>query len=117
VDADEDGIGGDDAADCFWYLVPTKTRVISQRRLRGLWALLFGSLWKVVRIERGLVNPAVLQIDDCLEPPRPIMCLEPAKWRIDGVAEACAPSEFCVCVSCLYPASKKTNAANICCYC
>ena len=36
VDADEDGVGGDDAADCFRYLVATKTRSISQRKLRGL---------------------------------------------------------------------------------
>ena len=36
VDADEDGIGGDDAADCFRYLVATKSRAISQRKLRGL---------------------------------------------------------------------------------
>jgi len=36
VDADEDGVGGDDAADCLRYLVATKTRSISQRKLRGL---------------------------------------------------------------------------------
>jgi hypothetical protein len=36
VDADEDGIGGDDAADCLRYLVATKARVIAQRKLRGL---------------------------------------------------------------------------------
>ena len=36
VDADEDGIGGDDAADCLRYLVATKTRAISVRKLRGL---------------------------------------------------------------------------------
>ena len=36
VDADEDGIGGDDAADCFRYLVATKSRAVSQRKLRGL---------------------------------------------------------------------------------
>lgn len=35
VDADEDGVGGDDAADCLRYLVATKTRSISQRKLRG----------------------------------------------------------------------------------
>ena len=33
VDADEDGVGGDDAADC---LVATKARVVIQRKLRGL---------------------------------------------------------------------------------
>jgi hypothetical protein len=36
VDADEDGIGGDDAADCLRYLVATKSRVVAQRKLRGL---------------------------------------------------------------------------------
>ena len=36
VDADEDGIGGDDAADCLRYLVATKSRSISQRKLRGV---------------------------------------------------------------------------------
>ena len=36
VDADEDGVGGDDAADCLRYPVATKTRSISQRKLRGL---------------------------------------------------------------------------------
>jgi len=36
VDADEDGLGGDDAADCFRYLVATKSRAIVQRKLRGL---------------------------------------------------------------------------------
>ncbi len=36
VDADEDGIGGDDAADCLRYLVATKARTISERKLRGL---------------------------------------------------------------------------------
>jgi hypothetical protein len=36
VDADEDGVGGDDAADCFRYLVATKARTITQRKLRGL---------------------------------------------------------------------------------
>jgi hypothetical protein len=36
VDADEDGIGGDDAADCMRYLVATKSRVVAQRKLRGL---------------------------------------------------------------------------------
>ncbi|MGD0539671.1 MAG: hypothetical protein ABSC03_18740 [Verrucomicrobiota bacterium] len=36
VDADEDGQGGDDAADALRYLVATKPRVIVQRKLRGL---------------------------------------------------------------------------------
>jgi hypothetical protein len=36
VDADEDGVGGDDAADCMRYLVATKSRVVAQRKLRGL---------------------------------------------------------------------------------
>ncbi|MBI5385075.1 MAG: hypothetical protein HZA90_10355 [Verrucomicrobia bacterium] len=36
VDADEDGIGGDDAADALRYLVATKPRVLSVRKLRGL---------------------------------------------------------------------------------
>jgi hypothetical protein len=36
VDADEDGVGGDDAADCLRYLVATKSRVVAQRKLRGL---------------------------------------------------------------------------------
>jgi phage terminase large subunit len=36
IDADEDGIGGDDAADCLRYLVATKSRSISQRKLTGL---------------------------------------------------------------------------------
>jgi hypothetical protein len=36
VDADEDGNGGDDAADCLRYLVATKARLVVQRRLRGL---------------------------------------------------------------------------------
>jgi hypothetical protein len=36
VDSDEDGIGGDDCADCLRYLVATKSRSISQRKLRGL---------------------------------------------------------------------------------
>ena len=35
VDADADGVGGDDAADCLRYLVATKTRTITQRKLRG----------------------------------------------------------------------------------
>jgi hypothetical protein len=36
VDADEDGIGGDDCADALRYLVATKSRSITQRKLRGL---------------------------------------------------------------------------------
>jgi hypothetical protein len=36
VDCDEDGIGGDDAADVLRYLVATKTRTVTQRKLRGL---------------------------------------------------------------------------------
>ena len=36
VDTDEEGIGGDDAADCLRYLVATKARTVVQRRLRGL---------------------------------------------------------------------------------
>jgi hypothetical protein len=36
VDCDEDGVGGDDAADCCRYLVATKSRAISQRKLRGV---------------------------------------------------------------------------------
>ena len=36
VDADEDGVGGDDAADALRYLVATKTRAVTQRKLRGL---------------------------------------------------------------------------------
>jgi hypothetical protein len=36
VDCDEDGIGGDDAADALRYLVATKSRTITQRKLRGL---------------------------------------------------------------------------------
>src|SRR6266496_1908867 len=36
VDADEGGVGGDDAADCFRYLVTTESRTIAQRKLRGL---------------------------------------------------------------------------------
>ena len=35
VDADEDGVGGDDTADCLRYLVATKSRVVAQRKLRG----------------------------------------------------------------------------------
>ena len=35
VDADEEGIGGDDAADALRYLVATKSREVRVRRLRG----------------------------------------------------------------------------------
>ena len=36
VDADEYGVGGDDAADCLGYLVATKSRTVTQRKLSGL---------------------------------------------------------------------------------
>jgi hypothetical protein len=36
VDVDEDGNGGDDTADCLRYLVATKARAVTQRKLRGL---------------------------------------------------------------------------------
>ncbi len=36
VDADEDGVGGDDAADALRYLVATKSREVRQRKLAGL---------------------------------------------------------------------------------
>ena len=36
VDADEEGVGGDDAADALRYLVATKSRAVMQRKLRGL---------------------------------------------------------------------------------
>lgn len=36
VDADEDGVGGDDAADCLRYLVATKGRVVKARKPRGV---------------------------------------------------------------------------------
>jgi hypothetical protein len=36
VDCDEAGIGGDDAADALRYLVATKSRTVTQRRLRGV---------------------------------------------------------------------------------
>jgi hypothetical protein len=36
VDADEDGVGGDDCADCLRYLVATKSREVRARKLRGL---------------------------------------------------------------------------------
>jgi hypothetical protein len=36
VDADEEGVGGDDAADALRYLVATKSRSVVTRKLRGL---------------------------------------------------------------------------------
>ena len=36
VDADEEGVGGDDAADALRYLVATKSREVRVRKLRGL---------------------------------------------------------------------------------
>jgi hypothetical protein len=36
VDADEEGVGGDDTADALRYLVATKSRAVTQRKLRGL---------------------------------------------------------------------------------
>jgi hypothetical protein len=36
VDMDDDGNGGDDAADTLRYLVATKSRTVVQRKLRGL---------------------------------------------------------------------------------
>jgi hypothetical protein len=36
VDADEDGNGGDDSADALRYLVATKGRTVTQRKLRGV---------------------------------------------------------------------------------
>ena len=36
VDADEDGVGGDDAADALRYLIATKAREIRQRKLSGV---------------------------------------------------------------------------------
>ena len=36
VDADEDGVGGDDAADCLRYLLATKARSVQVRKLSGL---------------------------------------------------------------------------------
>ncbi len=36
VDADEDGVGGDDTADALRYLVATKARNVVQRKLRGV---------------------------------------------------------------------------------
>ena len=36
VDADEDGVGGDDAADALRYLIATKAREVRQRKLTGV---------------------------------------------------------------------------------
>jgi phage terminase large subunit len=36
IDADEDGIGGDDPADALRYLVATKARAVTQRKLAGV---------------------------------------------------------------------------------
>jgi hypothetical protein len=36
VDADEDGVGGDDAADALRHLVATKARTVAKRKLRGV---------------------------------------------------------------------------------
>jgi hypothetical protein len=36
IDADDDGIGGDDTADCMRYLLATNSRAVTQRKLRGL---------------------------------------------------------------------------------
>jgi len=36
MDCDEDAVGGDDAADCFRYLVATKSRTVAQQKLKGL---------------------------------------------------------------------------------
>jgi hypothetical protein len=36
VDADEDGVGDDDCADALRYLVATKSRTITVRKLRGM---------------------------------------------------------------------------------
>ena len=36
VDADDDGVGGDAAADCFWNLVATNSRSVVVRKLREL---------------------------------------------------------------------------------
>jgi len=36
VDADEEGVGGDDAADACRYLVAATSRAVAQRKLRGL---------------------------------------------------------------------------------
>ena len=36
VDADEDGIGGDDTADALRYLIATKAREVRERKLSGV---------------------------------------------------------------------------------
>jgi hypothetical protein len=36
VDDDEDGVGGDHASDALRYLVATKSRAVTQRKLPGL---------------------------------------------------------------------------------
>ena len=36
MDADEEGVGGDDAADSLRYLVATKTREVRVRKLMGI---------------------------------------------------------------------------------
>jgi hypothetical protein len=36
VDADEDGVGGDDAADACRYLVATKAREVVRRKFAGV---------------------------------------------------------------------------------
>jgi len=36
IDADEDDIGGDDAADALRYLVATRARAVTQRKLAGV---------------------------------------------------------------------------------
>ena len=36
LDIDEEGVGGDDAADTLRYLVATKAREIGERKLRGV---------------------------------------------------------------------------------
>jgi len=36
VDADEEGVGGDDAADALRYLVSTRARSVSEKKLRGV---------------------------------------------------------------------------------
>jgi hypothetical protein len=36
VDADDNGVGGDSPADCLRYLVATKSRAVTQKKLRGL---------------------------------------------------------------------------------
>jgi hypothetical protein len=39
VDADEEGVGGDDCADALRYLVATKARTVQVRKLRGIVSL------------------------------------------------------------------------------